>query len=129
MAIAAIIVTMEKMHFQVPNRLIHYVNDDRTAACVKELRLIYAHNEMRINAIDGESNNDKTTKNQTEHVQVCCAATPLPTPEYDPTKIATFCRANQFSPMKDQPEAEETCVKDRGHCHEGSQRKRQRREV
>ena len=101
------------MHLKAPHELIHFLDDDGTMACIKELRKIYTHNQMRIMAIEDESNDNKTMTAESDHKRVCRAVTPSPTPENEPEQIVTFGSANRFSKVEKGLETERTYEQDR----------------
>ena len=132
-ALAAAVVAMEQMN--MPTELLQKwlsnikstgINFDlATNACLKQLRSIYNHNQMRIQAIDGGITTTIAAANssQNDRKRICRAATPSPTPEEQPELkdvIASGGTDTKFSSISDD------CIN--GDCNQRDS-KRQRYEV
>ena len=100
LAVAAILVTFEQMPELPPalvqaclaniRSFVNFADDLECLACVEQLRKIYAHNDMRIKAVDGSSGIVTTADESNDRKRVCRAATPSPTPEDQPPELAKF---------------------------------------
>ena len=129
-ALAAAVVAMEQMN--MPTELLQAllsnikstgINFDlATNACLKQLRSIYNHNQMRIQALDGGITTiAAANSSQNDRKRVCRAATPSPTPEDQPElKDVIASGGTKFSSIADD------CID--GDCNQRDN-KRQRYEA
>ena len=135
-ALAAAVVAMEQMNMSTELLKTWLSNikstgidfDLETNACLKQLRSIYNHNQMRIQALDGAVTTTAAAaanSSQNNRKRVCRAATPSPTPDDQP-ESKDVVASKGYIDTKFSSISDDGCID--GDCNQRDN-KRQRYEI
>lgn len=134
-ALAAAVVAMEQMNMSTELLKTWLSNikstgidfDLETNACLKQLRSIYNHNQMRIQALDGAvTTTAAANSSQNNRKRVCRAATPSPTPDDQPPELKDVVVSKGYIDTKFSSISDDGCIN--GDCNQRDN-KRQRYEI